>query len=190
MVAGVFKEQPSNSSFGFPLSFTNYYNQFTAGDPVFNENNWKERSTIFVQINDASRVAQVEQQIQPYTENNNLVREDFLIKSFALDPFIGMAVRDGYQNRPGTWTREGSPISAVIGLSMMGILMLILSCFNLTNTSIAISSGRLKEIGVRKVMGSERKHLIMQFLGETVFVCFIALVFWCFSGRGFFNSWL
>lgn len=176
IVGGVFKDQPSNSSFGFELAFANYTNQFTPGDLDYNENSWKYRNTTFVMISNKSRVQAVEEQIQPYKENNNKIREDFIIKSFSLDPFVGMAVRDSYQNRPGTWTREGSPIAAVIGLSMMGILILLLSCFNLTNTSIAISSGRLKEIGVRKVMGSERKHLIIQFLGETIFVCFIALI--------------
>lgn len=175
-VGGVFKNQPINSSFGFEAALTNYANQFTAGNADYHENSWKYRNTLFLQIDDPSRVKVVESQIQSYTENNNKVREDFIIKQFELDPFVGMAVRDSYQNRPGIWTNTGSPISAVVGLSMMGILILLLACFNLTNTSIAISSGRLKEIGVRKVMGSERKHLIAQFLGETIFVCFIALV--------------
>lgn len=176
IVGGVFKDQPSNSSFGFELAFTRFDNQFTPGNTDCNENSWKHRNTVFLQIKDPSRVKQVEAQIQPYVENNNKVREDFIIKNFELDSFKGMGVRDGYDDRPGTWTRSGSPIAAVIGLGMMGILILLLSIFNLTNTSIAISSGRLKEIGVRKVMGSERKHLVMQFLGETIFVCFIALV--------------
>ncbi len=185
IVGGVFKNQPSNSSFGFELAFTNYENQFTPGNLDYHENSWKYRNTLFLQISDPTRLSSVENQIQTYKENNNKVREDFIISSFALDPFIGMAVRDSYQNRPGTWTREGSPIAAVIGISVMGILILLLACFNLTNTSIAISSGRLKEIGVRKVMGSERKHLIAQFLGETIFVCFIALVIGVFLAEVF-----
>lgn len=185
IVGGVFKNQPSNSSFGFELAFTNYDNQYTPGNMDYHENSWVHRNTLFLQINDPTRVSSVENQIQPYKENNNKVREDFIISSFELDPFVGMAVRDSYQNRPGTWTREGSPIAAVIGISVMGILILLLACFNLTNTSIAISSGRLKEIGVRKVMGSERKHLIAQFLGETIFVCFIALVIGVFLAEIF-----
>lgn len=185
IVGGVFKNQPSNSSFGFELAFTNYDNQYTPGNMDYHENSWVYRNTLFLQINDPTRVSLVENQIQPYKENNNKVREDFIISSFELDPFVGMAVRDSYQNRPGTWTREGSPIAAVIGISVMGILILLLACFNLTNTSIAISSGRLKEIGVRKVMGSERKHLIAQFLGETIFVCFIALVIGVFLAEIF-----
>src|SRR6187455_3394172 len=58
----------------------------------------------------------------------------------------------------------------------MSILILLIACFNLTNTAIAISSKRLKEIGIRKVMGSRRKQLIIQFIGETTFICFLALL--------------
>lgn len=185
LVGGVFRDQPINSSFGFEMAVTNYDNQFTLGNIDYHENSWKYRNTLFLQIKDPSRVQAVKSQIQTYVENNNKVREDFIIKQFELDPFVGMGVRDSYQNRPGTWTNEGSPISAVVGLSMMGILILLLACFNLTNTSISISSGRLKEIGVRKVMGSERKHLIAQFLGETIFVCFIALIIGVFLAEVF-----
>jgi cell division protein FtsX len=52
----------------------------------------------------------------------------------------------------------------------------LIAIFNLTNTAVAISSRRLKEIGIRKVMGSTRKHLIIQFIGETAIICFLALV--------------
>jgi ABC-type antimicrobial peptide transport system permease subunit len=87
-----------------------------------------------------------------------------------------MAVRDSYNEKPGTWTRDASPIAAVMGISMMGIFVLLIACFNLTNTAVAISSRRLKEIGIRKVMGSTRAHLIFQFIGETAFICLLALV--------------
>ncbi|MBK7653066.1 MAG: FtsX-like permease family protein [Flammeovirgaceae bacterium] len=87
-----------------------------------------------------------------------------------------MAVRDSYNEKPGSWTRDASPIAAVMGISMMGIFVLLIACFNLTNTAVAISSRRLKEIGIRKVMGSTRAHLIFQFIGETAFICLLALV--------------
>src|SRR6185436_13843825 len=103
------------------------------------------------------------------------VREDFIIKYFRVEPFAGMAVRDSYTEKQGTWTREGSPMAAVVGVGAMGIFVLLIACFNLTNTAIAISSRRLKEIGIRKVMGSMRKDLIIQFIGETMMICVISL---------------
>jgi len=58
----------------------------------------------------------------------------------------------------------------------MAILLLLIACFNFTNTSIAISSRRLKEIGIRKVMGSSRQQLIMQFMGENIVLSFFAMI--------------
>lgn len=174
VVSGVFKHQPSNSSF-YGESYSHYDNYFDA-DPILNENSWKYRNTLFIQVNDSKRLGAIEEQLQSYVGNNNKIREDFIIRKFELDPFVGMAVRDGYEEKPGTWTQEGSPIAAVVGIGMMGIFVLLIACFNLTNTAVAISSRRLKEIGIRKVMGSSRKHLIFQFIGETTFICFISLI--------------
>lgn len=178
-VSGVFREQPTNSSFPDP-AFSIYDNQFNGeqfvGDRQYNENTWYFRNTLFVQVKDPSRVGAVEAQLLPYTENNNKVREDFIIRAFKLQSLVGMAVDDSYNERPGTWTREGSPIAAVVGVGVMGIFVLLIAIFNLTNTAVAISSRRLKEIGIRKVMGSTRKHLVFQFLVETALTCLLALI--------------
>jgi putative ABC transport system permease protein len=174
-VGGVFKKQPSNSSF-FTQAFTNFHNQFQPPSKDYHENTWYYRATLFLRVKDPSRLEAITAQIRPFTENNNKVREDFIIREFQLRPFEGMAVADSYDEVPGTWTRAGSPLAAVIGIGMMGGLILLIACFNLTNTSIAISSRRLKEIGIRKVMGSMRQHLIYQFIGETMLVCFISLL--------------
>ena len=61
---------------------------------------------------------------------------------------------------------------------MMGIAILILSiaCFNFLSLSIGGSVTRAKEVGVRKVMGAVKPQLIMQFLGETIFMSMVALI--------------
>ena len=174
-VAGVFKKQPSNSSFN-GQAYSHHDNAFEFGASDYTENSWRFRNTLFVEIKDPTRVASVQGQIKPYTENNNKIREDFIIDHFLVEPFEGMAVRDSYSDKNGTWTQDGSPLAAVIGIGLMGIFVLLIAIFNLTNTAVAISSRRLKEIGIRKVMGSTRKDLIFQFIGETTFVCFLALI--------------
>jgi len=76
----------------------------------------------------------------------------------------------------GEQLRWGFPPSAVVAPGIMAIFILLLSCFNFTNTSIAIAGKRLKEIGVRKTMGGLRSELILQFLGESLVICFMALL--------------
>jgi len=175
-IAGVFKEHPMNSSFyrrdgSAYMNFENYKDEHNG----IREDDWSKECTLFLQINDGSRVATVRQQLQQYAANNNKVREDFQIKEFTLDPLTTMAHGDRAE-RVRSWTWDAPPSSAIIGSMVMGILILLIACFNLTNTAIAISSRRLKEIGIRKVMGSMRKQLITQFIGETTFICFLALV--------------
>lgn len=173
-IAGVFKEVPQNSSFYSREAFMNFENCKDEHAGVQDEN-WSQETTLFLQINDPSRVSAVHQQLQAYVENNNKVREDFIIREFALDHLPAMARAD-QANDVQSWTWDSPPPSAIIGSATMGILILLIACFNLTNTAIAISSRRLKEIGIRKVMGSLRKQLIIQFIGETTLICFFSLL--------------
>ncbi len=62
------------------------------------------------------------------------------------------------------------------GFGLIGFFILLLACINYTNLSTARASVRAREIGVRKVVGADRQHLIRQFLGESVMVSFLSLV--------------
>jgi putative ABC transport system permease protein len=186
-IAGVFKEPPQNSSFYSREAYLNFENCKDEHKEV-KDDNWKQEATLFLQINDPNRVGAVHQQLQPYSENNNKVREDFIIKELALDHFPSMAHGDR-ADLVRSWTWDAPPISAIIGSATMGILILLIACFNLTNTAIAISSRRLKEIGIRKVMGGLRKQLIVQFIGETTLICFLALLFGLFVARFLTEGW-
>jgi ABC-type antimicrobial peptide transport system permease subunit len=186
-VGGVFREPPQNSSFYYReayINFDNHKDEFTD----HKEDDWKRDLTMFVQINNPERVAGVEKQLQAHVESNNRVREDHIIKDFVLDHFPTMAFRDR-DAEVRNWTWEAPPQSAIIGSGVMGILILLIACFNLTNTAMAISSKRLKEIGIRKVMGSMRNQLVTQFLSETLLICFIALIFGLFFADWLVQGW-
>jgi len=59
---------------------------------------------------------------------------------------------------------------------VMALLILLTACLNFTNTTVSFSNQRLKEMGVRKVMGGSRRQLIFQLLGESLVICSIGLV--------------
>ena len=59
-------------------------------------------------------------------------------------------------------------------LSFVGLFILLMAVVNFINIAIGSSGNRIKEIGVRKVMGSMRSHLIMQFLAESVILVLFA----------------
>ncbi len=53
--------------------------------------------------------------------------------------------------------------------------MLLIACINFMNLSTAAAARRAKEVGIRKVLGSARKQLVVQFLAESVILTFCAL---------------
>jgi putative ABC transport system permease protein len=69
-----------------------------------------------------------------------------------------------------------SNIQYVYIFSAVALLILLIACTNFMNLSTAKSANRAKEVGVRKVLGSHKAHLIRQFLTESVVLTFIALL--------------
>ncbi len=61
--------------------------------------------------------------------------------------------------------------------SVVAILVLLIACINFVNISTARSATRMREVGIRKVVGAKKSQLIGQFLGESVLLSVIALVF-------------
>jgi putative ABC transport system permease protein len=67
-------------------------------------------------------------------------------------------------------------ISRVYIFSAIALFILLIACINYMNLSTARSALRAKEIGIRKVSGAQRKELVMQFLGESILICWVAII--------------
>src|SRR5690606_31115402 len=70
---------------------------------------------------------------------------------------------------------EGGDISYIYVFGAVAAFMLIIACINYMNLATARSASRAKEVGIRKVMGSQRLQLIAQFITESVLLALIAL---------------
>jgi len=70
----------------------------------------------------------------------------------------------------------GGDISYIYIFGAVSIFMLVIACINYMNLATARSANRAKEVGIRKVMGSQRAQLIYQFITESVLIALIALV--------------
>ncbi len=80
-----------------------------------------------------------------------------------------------YSNREGELSPNGSIQYFYIFL-IIGLFILLIAVFNFVNLTTARSSKRAREVGVRKVMGSNRSVLIFQFLSESMLTTFLALL--------------
>ena len=65
-------------------------------------------------------------------------------------------------------------LQQVYGFAVIGFLILIIACLNFINLTTAQSTARAREIGLRKVMGAHRIHLIWQFIVESILLTFAA----------------
>ncbi|NRB51118.1 MAG: ABC transporter permease [Saprospiraceae bacterium] len=166
-------EYPFNSSIHFDM-IAHTDNITFRGAPI-NHQDWSRFADVtFLKLKDAKDKARVEEQLAQFVPIQNSNREDWEISAFLLDPLSDIA--HTAMKKRTNYLRESTPPSAVWGPSLLAFLLLLAACLNLTNTTIALSNRRLKEMGVRKVMGSSRKQLMTQLLGESFGICLLAFV--------------
>jgi putative ABC transport system permease protein len=95
-------------------------------------------------------------------------------RSFSLQPLLEMHTSTDYPADNGL-SDQSNPMYSYI-LSGIALFILAIACINFVNLTVARSLKRAKEIGIRKVVGGQRKQLIIQFLGESFILSFIAFV--------------
>ncbi|HEX6226224.1 MAG TPA: FtsX-like permease family protein, partial [Chryseolinea sp.] len=101
-----------------------------------------------------------------------ITNHDVQKMKFGLQPLNDITIGPLINNTIGPML----PLGFVYFLSALAIIILLTSCFNFTNLSIARSLTRAREIGVRKVTGASRWQIFVQFLTESVLVAIVALV--------------
>lgn len=99
------------------------------------------------------------------------MKEAQMFMTLFLEPF-----EEVYLHSPRGGTVQGS-INNVYIFGMVAIFILLIACINFINLTTARSVERAKEVGIRKVVGAQKKNLASQFIGESVVVCFIAAIF-------------
>ncbi|MFC1725036.1 ABC transporter permease [candidate division KSB1 bacterium] len=181
IVTGVCKEVPGNSSVGFDIlanvetpkvyekMLFSSWGGFTTRTFVLVKENVSlngidEKFSSFIKQYLSSAVESAKQRGSWKNSNSDKSPYSFSlqnIKDIHLDPNI----------RGGT-----DPRNLVI-LTGIALIILLIACINFMNLSIGNASGRFKEVGVRKIIGAERKQLIAQFWTESILLAFMSVIF-------------
>lgn len=178
-VTGVAKRCPQNSSLKFNILLPI---QVSKEDEALNENWFNFFLNTFVVMSPGADPVAVEAKMKKVyeadaSESIKMVAEKYGDKvktTHSLQPFTDIHLNTDYRADNGL-TDASNPMYAYI-LSGIALFILLIACINFVNLTVARSLKRAKEIGIRKVIGGNRRQLILQFLGESFILCFIAFL--------------
>ncbi|RYZ62211.1 MAG: FtsX-like permease family protein [Chitinophagaceae bacterium] len=180
-VSGVFDQLPANTSlqFDFAMPF-----ELMLTDLAPNFQKWSnEGPATYLVLKPGTNIeafnAKIKDFIKPYFKET--------IFSLFVRPYASGYLYGRYENGQ----QEGGRIEYVRLFSLVALFIIVIACINFMNLSTARASRRLKEVGIKKVVGSTRKALVFQFLSEAVFITFLSLLLACFLVAAllpFFNA--
>jgi putative ABC transport system permease protein len=167
-VTGVLKNIPSNSHFHFdfviPFTFMNTLYDFNYLE------NWHSFNFVtYILLHPEASPADLEKKFPVFVKK--YMGENERQPSIFLQPLTRIHL---YSHLFGE-IEATSDVKYLYYYSIIGILILIIACINFTNLSTARASLRTREVGMRKVVGAQRKQLINQFLSESVVLALLAL---------------
>ncbi|MBQ4820423.1 ABC transporter permease [Aquimarina sp. MMG016] len=194
-VTAVIEDVPKNSHFNFDFFFSmdnvnydfgNYLSHnFHTYIVLKEETDYKAFNTNFKEVINkyvlpqASQFIQVDNWEQFEASGNKL--------EYALMPLTDIHLHSSRRVELGA----NGNIQYVYIFSATAIFILLIACINFMNLTTARSSGRAKEVGIRKVLGTEKKSLIWQFLTESTLISVLALgiaLVFVWLSLGWFNE--
>lgn len=173
-VTAVYEDIPFSSSFR-ELKFILPWELYLVANPWIQkmENPWGSNFTqTFAMMADKADIKKVSAKLHDLKYNKVSADEKKYRAIVFLHPMSKWHLFADFKNG----VNSGGRIQYVWLFGMIGLFVLLLACINFMNLSTARSEKRAKEVGVRKAIGSERKHLVVQFFSESFVVVFIALL--------------
>ncbi|GHB54917.1 ABC transporter permease [Persicitalea jodogahamensis] len=169
-VGGILEDAPQNTD--FPLNIVLSYESKRTQPKLFgfgDFENWGSTSSsdqIFVQLPENFEVASANALLEKFSRKHYDKRNDKDKKTHSLSPFAALhhdTELDNYKDR-------AVPRERIRNIAIVGVLILLMACINFINIYSALATKRAKEVGVRKVLGSQKGQLVAQFLTETFLV--------------------
>ncbi len=173
IVGGVLKEVPLNSSLYLPAVIRfEHFEELRKLDQSSFWGDWNVPATI-LELEDPENAESIAKLFDKFKSIRNEAFTEQEVIGYSLEPFKSKISRTDI-----TWTYLNTPIEIepLLVFIVLGTMILLIACFNLTNTSIAMATNRLKEIGIRKSIGAHRRQIVTQFMLETVIVIFLSLI--------------
>ncbi len=174
-VGGVLEKLNDLDMFNFDM-LVNFSNIEEINPAVSLKESWDSGVWTFIQLDQNTSLGELQGGFEKIRESQNQINPERPYLRLELVPYTDLVYKIG-EIKQGV--RDFLGIGPQILLGAIGLFVLILAVFNYINISILMASKRLKEIGIRKVIGSRRSQLILQFLSENMIVCSLAILVGC-----------
>lgn len=173
-VKGVIEDAPQNSDFPIPLyisyeTFKNYPNNYGYSD------DWGSLSSnhqLYVLAPKKFDVKTAQSQMEAFVKKHYKTNGNRRERIHIFQPLAEMH----FDREFGTMGDHRTSKTILWTLSLIGVLIIVMASINFVNLSTAQAVGRSKEVGIRKVLGSQRPQLIMQVLGETFLIVLFSVI--------------
>jgi putative ABC transport system permease protein len=170
-ITGVLKDLPSNTHIQF--DFLIPMSTLTAGGSKMLESWNIDWFWTYMTINDPAQVAVIEKGLNDLaTEKIPNEQKEYDMRFF-LQPLEKVHLYSKFDYN--TDLVQNGDIGNLYIFISVGVLVLLISAINFINISMAMASGRFKEIGISKVLGALKSQLRWQFLTEAIAVCLLSL---------------
>ena len=150
--------------------------QTDSKDQIFTDS-WgmtNNASQLYIKISENSTDTQIKSQLLTLSEQHvdaDMVKYNNK-RTFNLQPLSDLHFDQEYGIYD--YTRQEANKNILISLIFIAIFLLLLGSINFINLNTAQATQRAKEIGIRKTLGSSKKQLVIQFLGETFLLTLVA----------------
>jgi putative ABC transport system permease protein len=171
-IGGVFERIPLNSTFvpDVLLRIENYLNIYKIGPESWDA---PHLASVLFELNKGTDPRLVAQELTKYCARLNVNSINVRSTYCELLPFDEQLSPNDVQL---SYFHLAIPGKALIIFGFLAGVILLVSCFNLTNTTLAMTIRRHREIGVRKVVGSSRAQIVIQFFIEVIVMVALAIV--------------
>ena len=165
-ITGVFAPLPSNNSMNFDFvgSWDLMYHDLF---PNF-QKWWNTGPNTYLLLKKGTDIAQFNSKIEKFI-NKYLGDNEFTL---SVRQYSSAYLYGKYENG----VQSGGRIEYVRLFSIVALFILVIACINFMNLSTAKASRRLKEVGIKKAIGSTRQALIFQFLSEAMIMALISML--------------
>ncbi len=173
-IAAVLESPPANASdqFDILLSYNHYFKTFA---DRYGLNTWHSNNpSTYVVLKKGIDPKIFNKKIKDYSRKKMLAAEGPENLKWEGDMFIQKYSDKYLYNQYENGRIAGGRIGYVRIFTLIGILIIILACINFMNLATAKASSRIKDAGIRKLIGANRIYLVLGFIGESIFLAFIS----------------